>query len=154
MRAVFDCNTLLQALASPQGPAGRCLQLAFEQQLDFFVSLPLIKELRDVTCRPRVIRKLRLTEDRVEKFFAAIERVGTLVDNVPEVFAFDRDPADARYVDLAYASGSAYIVSRDKDLLELMKSSDSVAQDFRSRFPDLQIVDPVYLLALLDVGQT
>jgi predicted nucleic acid-binding protein len=35
---VFDCNVYLQAAINPAGPAGRCLQCAFESRLKLFVS--------------------------------------------------------------------------------------------------------------------
>jgi predicted nucleic acid-binding protein len=44
-------------------------------------------------------------------------------------------------VDLAAATGSHYLVSWDNDLLVLMNDAS-----FVSRFPQLQIVDPVTFL--------
>jgi predicted nucleic acid-binding protein len=57
IRVVFDCNTLLQALASPGGPAGRCYQLASEGRFSLFVSPTVLSELRDVTSRPKLVQK-------------------------------------------------------------------------------------------------
>ena len=54
MRVVFDCNTLLQGLASPGGPAGRCVQLALDGKVSLFVSPAVVEELRDVASRPKV----------------------------------------------------------------------------------------------------
>ena len=56
-RVVYDCNTFLQALASPQGPAGRCMQFAIDRKVNLFISPVVIAELRDVTSRPKVIAK-------------------------------------------------------------------------------------------------
>ena len=60
IRVVFDCNTYLQALSAPDGPAGRCVQLAIDGRVSLFLSSEVIEELREVTARPKVIKKLRL----------------------------------------------------------------------------------------------
>jgi predicted nucleic acid-binding protein len=73
-----------------------------------------------------------------------------LLDPVPSVFNYARDPDDARYVDLAIASRADYLVSRDKDLLDLATSLREVGQDFRKRFPNLRILAPDDLLRELD----
>ena len=57
------------------------------------------------------------------------------------MFTLDRDPKDEIYVNLAIEAGASYLVSRDKDLLDLMNDPD-----FRSRFPGLTILDPVAFL--------
>jgi predicted nucleic acid-binding protein len=52
-----------------------------------------------------------------------------------------RDPKDERYLNLAIAVGARYLVSRDTDLLDLMKD-----QPFRNQFPHLNILDPTAFL--------
>jgi hypothetical protein len=59
-------NTFLQALGSPKGPAGRCLQLALDGPVSLFVSPVVLDELRKLTSRPKVIAKLKRVADRVE----------------------------------------------------------------------------------------
>jgi putative PIN family toxin of toxin-antitoxin system len=145
-RVVFDCNTFLQALAAPDGPAGKCVQLAIERKVDLFVSRAVIGELRDVTGRPKVVAKLRLVTERVEEFFATIEIAATLLEGFPEVFAYQRDPDDAHYVNLALAANARLIVSRDRDLLDLMDSTKPEAAEFQMRYPALRILDPVGFL--------
>lgn len=145
-RAVFDCNTFLQALSSPDGPAGRCVQLAFDQSVNLFVSPSVLEELREVTVRPKVIAKLHLVADRVDEFVSAVEAAATLLDGFPEPFTYRRDPDDAHYVNLALAAGARLIVSRDRDLLDLMGSSEPEAVQFRARFSTIKILDPVQFL--------
>jgi predicted nucleic acid-binding protein len=43
------------------------------------------------------------------------------------------------YINLAIVANAAYLVSRDKDLLDLMTTSTDVARQFRSRYPFLRI---------------
>jgi predicted nucleic acid-binding protein len=61
-RVVYDCNVLLQALAAPHGPSGRCVQLAIGGAVELFVSPEVLEELRDVSSRPRVVAKLRIVD--------------------------------------------------------------------------------------------
>lgn len=68
----------------------------------------------------------------------------TIQDEVPEVFPLPRDRKDEPYINLAIASRSCYLVSRDKDLLDLI---DDPA--FRLAFPELTILDPPTLLGVL-----
>lgn len=149
-RVVFDCNTLLQGLASPHGPAGRCVQLAFDAQIELFVSSFVLGELSDVVSRPTVIRKLGLVSDRVEAFIEAVEVSATVLEGFAELFHYERDPDDAHYVNLALAAGAELIVSRDRDLLELMAAPTHDAIEFRRRFPALRILDPVAFLRDFD----
>lgn len=79
-------------------------------------------------------------------------QVAVLVRTVPQRFTYKRDPDDAHYVDLALETSSTLIVSRDKDLLSLMYANDAEANDFRSRFLHLRILDPVEFLRELARG--
>jgi putative PIN family toxin of toxin-antitoxin system len=141
-RVVFDCNTLLQALGSPKGPAGECVQLALSGEVDLFLSPVVIAELRDVASRPKVVRKLSLTPERLGEFVEAIELAATLVEGFSEPFVYSRDPDDAHYVNLALAVDAKLIVTRDADLLDLMDSSREEGRDFLARFPALRILVP------------
>jgi putative PIN family toxin of toxin-antitoxin system len=145
-RVVFDCNTFVQALGSPSGPAGKCVRLVLDGKVSLFISAWVMGELRDVTSRPRVIAKLRLRTPRVEEFLEAIERAATVLSGFPEVFSYPRDPDDAHYVNLAIAAGATLIVSRDRDLLDLMDAATVEGTEFQRRFPRLRIVDPVEFL--------
>ena len=93
-----------------------------------------------------------MVPDQVEAFFAAIEVFATLLDGFPEVFNYKRDPDDAHYVNLALAADARLIVSRDKDLLDLMVSANADAVQFRYRFPDLRITDPAAFLLEISNG--
>jgi putative PIN family toxin of toxin-antitoxin system len=146
LRVVFDCNILLQGLASPEGPAGRCVQLALRGKISLFISPLVLEELREVTGRPRVIAKLHLVADRVQEFFEAVEVTATLLTEFPEPFSHQRDPDDAHYVNLAVAADATLIISRDKDLLDLMDSIKPDGKQFQERFPLLRILEPVAFL--------
>ena len=151
VRAVFDCNTLLQALASPKGPAGACFKLTTNGLVSLFVSSVVVNELRNVTSRPIVIRKLRLTTERVAEFLETINIIATSLDGFAEPFTFERDPKDAHYVNLAIAADARLIVSRDKDLLDLMTNSMPEGRELLRRYPDFRVLNPSAFLAIVEV---
>ena len=44
------------------------------------------------------------------------------------------------YINLAIVTNAAYLVSRDKDLLDLITTSTDIVRQFRSRYPFLRIM--------------
>ena len=148
-RVVFDCNVYFQAIISPFGPAGRLFSFAAARRFDLFFSTYVLGELHELTADDRIRSKYQLTPEILEEFFSKLAMVAVHVESVPSVFAFPRDPDDAHCVDLAVAANAKLIVSRDKDLLSLANPSNPDGLDFRLRFPDLAILTPSELLALL-----
>lgn len=141
--AVFDCNVFLQALANPSGPAGRCVELAIAKEVSLFVSPVILDELLEVTAYPKVITKFKLRAERVSAFMTELPRFTVLTTAVPSIWTYSRDPDDAHYVNLALAVGARFLVSRDKDLLDLTDPMRLESRDFQNRFPALTIIDPV-----------
>jgi putative PIN family toxin of toxin-antitoxin system len=151
-RVVFDCNVYFQALISPAGPAGRLLAMAAARAVELFASDYVLDELRELTADARIQKKYRLDEELLLEFFAAISVAAVVVESVPAVFEFARDPGDAHYVDLAVVVDAKLIVSRDKDLLSLADGTTPEGQAFQKRFPGLAVLTPNELLAMLDEG--
>jgi hypothetical protein len=76
----------------------------------------------------------------VNALLLKIESQAILIRNVPEEFHYERDPKDEPYVNLALVTNASYLVSQDKDLLDLMTTSSDVALQFRFRYPFLRIL--------------
>lgn len=146
-RVVFDCNVFLQALVNPNGPAGRCKQLVDRSEVELFISEEVLAEVAEVLSRPRT-RKLApaLTIEAVEAFIADVRLKSICLQNVPEEYRFERDPKDEPYINLAIVARAKFIVSRDNDLLDLMKPNSKGAGEFQRRFPMLRIIQPSDLL--------
>ncbi len=68
---------------------------------------------------------------------------------MPEHYVLIRDPKDSKYLNLAITANASYVVTDDLDLLELMEPQSPPGQDFRARFPSLQIVSPAAFEALV-----
>jgi putative PIN family toxin of toxin-antitoxin system len=148
-RAVFDCVILLQAAARRTGPAAECLRAVRDGRLKLFLSPDILAEVRDVLGRPKSLRKFpALTPEAVDVFLEDVANNATTLSTVPKVFSLARDPKDEPYINLAAAIQARYLVSRDKDLFDLMGDDT-----FRRQFPALTVIDPVALLRELTLAQ-
>lgn len=150
-RAVFDCNIYFQALLNNNGPAGRCVDAVMRGKLLLFCTRRILDEFKDVASRPTLRAKFAaLTDERVDIVLLNIERLAVFVDQVPEVFTLERDPDDAHYINVAIAVNAHYVVSRDKDLLDLRSERTPQGSLFKARFPTIEILEPTELLARLE----
>ncbi len=141
-RVVFDCMVILQGAGKPQGPAGACLRLVDKGQVMLCVRNETLAEVRDVLTRPEVQRRFpRISPEWVETFVDNIRSKAVIFSEVPDLVALPRDPKDEPYLNLAVSAAARYLVSRDRDLLDLMFDAA-----FRARYPDLAILEPVSFL--------
>ena len=146
-RVVFDCMVYLQATVSEFGPAASLLRLVDSDALSLFVSAEILEEVRDVLSRPKIRRKNRdINDERMDALIKRISGNATVIKDVQQHFIYLRDPKDEKYINLAVEAEAEYIVSRDKDLLDLMTSDADECKDFRRRFSSLKIIEPVVFL--------
>jgi putative PIN family toxin of toxin-antitoxin system len=144
---VYDCVIFAQALVSPDGPSGECVNRAREGAVRLFVSDYVVREIRDLD--GKIPAKYGVTSQQVNDLADEVSLFGVFVSNIPSVYLHPRDPDDSHYVDLAVATDSKLIVSRDRHLLNLMDDKRPEAQDFRRRFPRIAVLTPDVLTALL-----
>lgn len=146
-KVVFDCPVFAQALINPRGPAAACLGHAQQGNVILSVSDYVLQEIREL---PQKIKpQLGVTEERVEGLIRDLSKYVRFVVNVPLVYAHPIDPDDSHYVNLALATGSKLIVTRDRHLLNLMDDRQIGAQEFRKSFPGLVVVTPDTLMQQL-----
>lgn len=149
-RAVYDCNVLLQGFVNSNGPAGACIAAAIDERVSLSCSRFVLDELREVASRPSVRAKFpHITDERLSDFIDLIAVIAQFPDDIPQVYAGCRDPDDNHYIDLALATSSVFVVSRDKDLLVLRNPASLQGRELAERFPQLRIVEPVELLRVL-----
>lgn len=126
----------LQATVSDTGPAAALFRLVEAHQIALVVSAAILAEVHNVLTRPKVRRKHpSLSEERIAAFLTRVRDHATLLDNVPSHFVFDRDPKDTPYLDLAIFADATYLVSRDRDLLDLMEDIGDTSSTFRQQHP-------------------
>lgn len=149
--AVFDCMIFLQGLVKERGFAVDCVELVEKDEIQLFVSEEILAEIADVLTRPKLREKFSLlTVERVERLLEMLRQKAILIKNVPEIFSYPRDPKDEKYVNLAVEAKAAYIVSRDKDLLDLMVDFTDEAKEFRQKFRLLKVIEPMELLQIIE----
>lgn len=151
IRAVFDCNVYLQAVVRRGSPAGSCFKLVEKRKIELFISEDVLAELEDVLSRPKVKESfVNLTDVRIEEFLDSIRKIGVIVKKVPQVFSLPRDINDEPYINLAVEAEADFIVTRDKDLIDLMTSYDIEGKQFRQKFRPLNIVQPLEFLRIVE----
>ncbi|MBA2647202.1 MAG: putative toxin-antitoxin system toxin component, PIN family [Pyrinomonadaceae bacterium] len=147
VKVIFDCNTFVQALLSPDGAAAASMELVRRGEIALYVSPQVLAEIRDVLQRPVIMKRLpSLTIERVQAFLEDVVAHATTIRNVPAKFRYERDPEDEPYINLAAVAGADYIVSRDRDLLDLMTGTSVECKEFRQRFRPLKVVQPLEFL--------
>lgn len=144
---VFDCNILLQAVARKTGPAAACLRLAEEAFVQLRLSEEILTELSAVLKRPKIrARYPELTDETVEDFLKALRSTAEITSDVPKRFSYPRDIDDEPYLNLAIETEANYLVTRDKDLLDLMTSHTDECKEFRQKFRSLTVIEPIEFL--------
>jgi putative PIN family toxin of toxin-antitoxin system len=143
-KVVFDCPIYAPALINPRGPAAACVTHAQNRLLVLFVSDYVLNEIRELPGKLKV--RLGVTPEAVERFIHDLAKYAQPVDDVPEVYVHPWDADDSHYINLALATRSRLVVSRDKHLLGLMDANRPEATEFMTRFPSLKIVEPTTLL--------
>lgn len=141
-KAIFDTNVYLQAALSKTGPAYACWQLVLGGSVQVFLTPQIIAEIRKTFRKPQLSPKFSEVHGNTgAQLIRNFRRKSTLLFEVPELEISIRDVDDAKFVDLAIATGAEFLVTRDRDLLDL--SNDG---DFVGRFPHLKIITPVGFL--------
>lgn len=149
-RVVFDCNVLLQAAAREKSVAAKCLNLAESRLVQICVSREVLAEAEDVLNRPEIRAHFPdLSDEIVGAFLKRLQKLSVLVRPVPKKFNYPRDEDDEPYINLAVAAGAAFIISRDRDLLDLMTGHTDECKEFRQRFRPLRVIEPAEFLKIL-----
>ncbi len=153
-RVVFDCNVLLQAAAREKSVAAKCLNLAESGLIQICVSREVLAEAEDVLNRPEIRAHFPdLSDEIVGAFLKRLQKLSVLVRPVPKKFSYPRDEDDEPYINLAVAAGADFIISRDRDLLDLMTDHTDECKEFRQRFRPLRVLEPAKFLRVIEEGE-
>lgn len=144
---VFDCNIYLQAVARPNSPSGECLRLAENGVVRLCISRDILTEISEVLRRPQIQKRFSdLTDESVDLFLERVRGFSHFIKRVPLKFKLSRDVDDEPYINLAAEVEADYLVSRDKDLLDLMSAYTLEAKEFRQKFRPLRVIEPLEFL--------
>jgi len=119
------------------------------------LSEEILAELLEVLNRPKIrARYPELTDEIVDDFLKRLRRTAEIASEVPKRFSYPRDVDDEPYLNLAIEAEANYLVSRDKDLLDLMTGYNNECKEFRQRFRSLIVIEPIGFLTAVRRSQT
>lgn len=113
--AVIDTNVWVSAFLNPSGFPARLVTLGKKGQFDVIVSLPLLAELAEVLCRPRIKRVRGTTDADADEFVRMVARLAHVVAVTGELHLC-RDPDDDMVLETAIVGRATHVVSRDEDI--------------------------------------
>jgi uncharacterized protein len=135
VRVVLDTNILAPESWRAEFGQNNFLQ-ALQGKFDLVVSPPILDELEEVLRRPRLQLRHRWSDVRIAIFLERLRNDSILV--MPEVtLDVVRNADDNRIIEAAIAGEAEYIVTKDRDLLDM------------SEYAGIRIVSPAAFLAIL-----
>lgn len=114
---VFDTVIFVRSLINADGLYGR-LVFDYANQYRLVVSQPVLIEILEVITRSGLTRKYRgLATRNLQAILGILANADeAILADIPVV---SRDPEDDKFLATAVAGGVAYLVSEDKDLLDI-----------------------------------
>jgi uncharacterized protein len=117
MNVVLDTVILVRALLDPRSWSGTLVFDRYEHY-SWIVSPAIVAEYLQTLRRPELVGKYRSIERRDLPFMLAQLETAVVVDT-PAIPRVCRDPNDDKFLAAAVAGEADYIVSEDRDLLDL-----------------------------------
>jgi putative PIN family toxin of toxin-antitoxin system len=137
----LDTNTIVRGASVKGSPADRIVRGCLDREFVLALSKPVLAEYRSVLNYPEILaRNPEITSKRIVLLLQRLKFYSDYQKTIPVRFEFDRDPDDAKFIELAIAGKATHIISHDKDLLDLRQSHSDAARRFRQRLPRTSIV--------------
>lgn len=139
LKVVFDTVVFVRSLINPHNVCGRAV-FAHYEDYQLFVSQPVLVEILEVLHRPELTRKFSTLENldatRVIEVLAKAQVVP-----IPSLPSVSRDPKDDKFLATAEAAAADYLVSEDRDLLDL------------GEYRGIKIIDTMAFLSILEAEE-
>jgi putative PIN family toxin of toxin-antitoxin system len=119
LRAVLDTNVLVSGLISDHSPPRELVDAWLDGQYILVTSLHQVEELNHVLAYPRIASRLRLSDAEVDLILAGLLSQGQVVPGALQLPGVTRDPKYDPLVACAVEGAADYLVSGDRDLLDL-----------------------------------
>ena len=137
MRVAIDTNVFISTIIKPENRVGMVVVRMRNGDYTLLYSQEMLEELTRVITRDKIWKKYKLTDDTFNAFLNSIIEHGERVQ-VFTVVNICRDPDDNLLLALALDGKADYVVSVDKDLLDLI------------RIQNIPIITPAAFLATFD----
>lgn len=139
VRVVFDTVIFVRSLINPYSWSGKIL-FQYPDKYRLFVSKPILQEIFEVLQRPEITSLFHtlkgLDKTKIMDIISQAEVVE--ISDVPEI---SRDIKDNIFLATAKAASADYLVSADRDLLDLKK------------YEGTDIIDAGMFLQILEQGK-
>jgi putative PIN family toxin of toxin-antitoxin system len=125
VKVVLDTNIWISSLLLPKSIPGKIIQAWKDKSFDVVISSYILEEFKQVLEYPKIKKRLTISNEEIEDFFALIRFFTEWVD-IENVKAQHRkkirDENSEPILTTFILSQSDYLITGDKDLLEI--SSD------------------------------
>lgn len=119
IRAVLDTNTLVSSVINiPFSVSQEIYQNFIDKHFLLIVSPPLLAEVDDVIHRERVMKFHKRPAEKLQEIINQLTNLSLVVPGNAKV-EIVRDPDDNKILSTALEGKADYIISRDRDLLDL-----------------------------------
>lgn len=119
MRVVFDTNVIISAaIAKRASTPAQVLMLWENQQFTLVISDAILAEYKKALTYPHIQQLHKKTPAQVNTLISKFRKTA-LVVNPKKEETIARDPKDNMFLSCAIASKAEYIISDDRDLLDI-----------------------------------
>jgi uncharacterized protein len=118
MRVVLDTNVLVSAALIAGGQEARILRAWRAGTFDLVVSPAILEEIGRVLTEARIRRRRWMTDDEVAMLLEGLAQESVLVPGGARI-QVSRDPTDDKFLAAAIEGRADYVVTGDRDLLDL-----------------------------------
>ena len=136
MKAVFDTNIFVSALAIPGGQAERAIDLVIEARVNLCVSKEIIHEVLGV-----LAQKFSKGPEDLSRTAVFLSELAELVVPRKKLAVLD-DESDNRILECAVTGHADIIVTGDRAMLDLKKYGEICILSLRQFLDEISIPDP------------
>lgn len=122
IRVVLDTNVFISALLTPASPPAWILELVLEGRLRLIISPGIIREIALVFQYPKVQKSMQkhgLTAEEVTDAILQVLKIAVITPGAEIAQGASPDPGDDMVLSCALEGRAGFIISGDRDLLEL-----------------------------------
>jgi len=143
LRIVLDTNVLLAGLVSTRSASQMIVDALNARRFIPLISADVLAEYRRILAHPTVITRYpQLSSRTVAKVLHRLRYLGDEIKTSRVRFEFQRDPLDAKFIELAIAGDATHIITLDDDLLSLATLPAEAGKRFRQRLPHVEVRRP------------
>ena len=136
LRVVLDSVVAVSAFLTEGLTADLVSQC--QENVDLYTAEEILQEIRYVLLeKPHIRNRYTYSSNTVETFINYLRDISTIVTQLPKIRVIERDPKDDMIIACAVAASANYIISRDRDLLDL------------GNYQQIQIITPKEFMQIL-----